>query len=80
MRLESSLTDLESITVTVGDRYNQRSNSPEPGAAFPDQMARELRQHYYASVTYTDEQVGRLLGQLDDSGYAEDTIVLFFGE
>jgi iduronate 2-sulfatase len=43
-------------------------------------MARELRQHYFASVTYTDEQVGRLLGQVDTSGYADDTIVMMFGD
>jgi iduronate 2-sulfatase len=67
-------------TEPYSDGYNHQNNSPNPGAAFPDQMARELRQHYFASVTYTDEQVGRLLGQLDDSGYADDTIVMFFGE
>ncbi len=32
---------------------------------------------YYAAMTAVDEQVGRLLKALDDSGRAEDTIVVF---
>ena len=32
---------------------------------------------YYAAMTAVDEQVGRLLKALDDSGRADDTIVLF---
>ena len=32
---------------------------------------------YYAAMTAVDEQVGRLMGALDDAGRADDTIVLF---
>jgi arylsulfatase A-like enzyme len=32
---------------------------------------------YYAATTAVDDQVGRLIAALDDSGMAEDTIVLF---
>jgi arylsulfatase A-like enzyme len=32
---------------------------------------------YYAAITAVDEQVGRLLGALEDLGRARDTIVLF---
>ncbi len=31
---------------------------------------------YYAMITAVDEQIGRILGELDDLGLAEDTIVL----
>ena len=55
--------------------YSAR-NSPNPNTTFPDQTARELRQHYFASVTYTDEQIGRLVGQLQTSGYADSTVVV----
>lgn len=37
----------------------------------------QIRQHYYASVTYLDSQVGRLSNTLDDLGLAEDNIVIF---
>jgi iduronate 2-sulfatase len=35
---------------------------------------------YYASVTYMDEQVGRLLDELDGSGLGENTIVVFVSD
>jgi len=35
---------------------------------------------YYASVSYMDAQLGRLLEGLERSGRAENTIVVFFGD
>lgn len=54
--------------------------SPLPNATFPLQTAKELRQHYFAAVSYTDEQVGRVLTALDEGGYAKNTIVILFGD
>lgn len=44
----------------------------KPGAPGPQQIA-----EYYGMVTAVDDQVGRFLKALDESGLAEDTIVLF---
>jgi iduronate 2-sulfatase len=51
-----------------------------PNGTFPDQKARELRQHYFAAVSFADEQVGSVLTALDTNGYSQNTIVMFFGD
>ena len=37
-------------------------------------------QAYYASITYADEQLGRVLDALENSQYANNTIIVFFGD
>ena len=46
----------------------------------PDDKARELIHGYYASVSYVDAQIGRLLDALDQQGLADDTIVVLWGD
>jgi choline-sulfatase len=43
----------------------------------PDNLARKAIQAYYASITFADAQLGRVLDALDQSGLADNTIVLF---
>jgi arylsulfatase A-like enzyme len=43
-------------------------------------MARELIRGYYACVSYTDAQIGKLLDELDRLGLAENTIVILWGD
>ncbi|HUG18677.1 MAG TPA: sulfatase [Planctomycetaceae bacterium] len=40
-------------------------------------LARETIQAYYASITFADAQVGRILKALDETGLADNTIVVF---
>ena len=42
-----------------------------------DDLARKAIQAYYASITFADAQLGRILNALDKSGLADNTIVLF---
>jgi iduronate 2-sulfatase len=42
--------------------------------------ARHLKHGYYASVSYVDAQVGRLLDTLDELGLTENTIVVLWGD
>jgi iduronate 2-sulfatase len=42
-----------------------------------DPLRREAIQAYFASITFMDAQVGRVLDALDDLGLAENTIVVF---
>ena len=52
-----------------------------PFNPFPDQTQRFLRRGYFASVTRTDRQFGRLLDALVDSwGLSESTIVAVHGD
>ncbi len=41
------------------------------------ELARKTIQAYYASISFADAQLGRILAALEDSGLAENTIVLF---
>ncbi len=45
-----------------------------------DEMARTLIRGYYACVSYTDAQIGRLLDVLDETGLSENTIVVLWGD
>lgn len=38
---------------------------------------RTIRRHYFASIAFVDEQVGRLLAQLEAEGLAGETVVVF---
>jgi iduronate 2-sulfatase len=55
-----------------GDLFIQREPS--------EQEAREMIRAYYACVSQTDAQVGRILAALDRLGLREKTIVVFFGD
>ena len=51
--------------------------SPEP---LPEALAREVIHGYYASVSYSDALIGRILRALEENGFAENTIVALFGD
>eukprot|EP00118_Oscarella_pearsei_P015182 m.135238 g.135238 ORF g.135238 m.135238 type:complete len:535 (+) comp38157_c0_seq56:295-1899(+) len=56
------------------------SQSLSEECAFPDEVAREIRRSYYASLTYTDFQVGKVLQELQAQGFDKDTIVVLWGD
>ena len=45
-----------------------------------DDMARALIHGYYACVSYTDAQIGRVLDELDRLGLSNNTIVVLWGD
>ncbi|MDX1284923.1 MAG: sulfatase [Draconibacterium sp.] len=45
-----------------------------------DEYARKIRHAYYACVSYTDAQVGKLLDELETLGLDENTIVVIWGD
>ena len=50
------------------------------GATLRPTEAREMIRAYYASVSFMDEQVGRVLSALDGLGLRDKTIVVFWGD
>ena len=44
------------------------------------EQARELIHGYYACVSYTDAQIGRILAALEEQGLDDDTIVVLWGD
>lgn len=57
----------------------QYAGIPQEGP-LPDSLARKLIHGYYACVSYTDAQIGKLLAQLKELGLAENTVVILWGD
>jgi arylsulfatase A-like enzyme len=55
------------------------SGVPEKGSV-SNKLANKLIHGYYATVSYTDTQIGKLLSALEDLGLAENTIVVLWGD
>ena len=51
-----------------------------PTGPMPDNMARKLIHGYYASVSYTDAQIGKVLDAVDRLGLANNTIIVLWGD
>lgn len=61
--------------------YSDFSDLPYPQDEPLDiDRQKEIKHGYYASVTYTDAQIGRLMKALNDLGLAENTIVVLWGD
>lgn len=45
-----------------------------------DEYARKLRHAYYACISYVDAQIGKVLDALEESGQADNTIVILWGD
>jgi iduronate 2-sulfatase len=61
-----------SIAQRNADLFIGRDASPE--------QAREMMRAYYASTSFMDEQVGRVMDALNRLGLQKNTIVVFFGD
>ncbi|XP_062997872.1 iduronate 2-sulfatase [Elgaria multicarinata webbii] len=48
-----------------------------PYGPIPDHFQRKIRQSYFASISYLDMMVGKLLKGLDDAGLSHNTMVVF---
>ena len=51
-----------------------------PKGSVPPDLARQLKHGYYASVSYTDAQVGKVMAELDRLGLRDNTIVVLWGD
>jgi len=57
-------------------KYDRQGRDPNKDAEF----ALQVRKHYAACVSYADAQVGRLIEQLKETGKADKTIVVVWGD
>ena len=46
----------------------------------PADFAKQLRHGYYACISYTDAQIGRVLDALEKEGLADSTIIVLWGD
>ena len=51
-----------------------------PEDSVPDDLARQLKHGYYASISYMDAQVGKVLDELDRLDLRKNTIVILWGD
>lgn len=82
----SKYFDMYSLDEMDVPRYdpNEKSGSPKQPRRAPitmtDEQHREGMRAYYASVTFMDAQVGRLLDALERLGLAKNTTVVLWGD
>lgn len=48
--------------------------------SIPSDKEQEIRQGYYASISYVDAQIGKVLHHLDSLGLGENTIIVLWGD
>lgn len=82
--------------VQLPDNYRRPENAPSEAihswgelrayadvparGPLPSELARTLIHGYYACVSYTDAQIGRILDELDRLGLTEETVVVLWGD
>lgn len=71
--------DAPAYALTNSNELRNYIGIPEAGP-MPDDLARQLKHGYYASVSYTDAQVGKVLAELDRLGLRQNTIVVLWGD
>ncbi|MGC6441333.1 MAG: sulfatase [Rubripirellula sp.] len=63
-----------------GEISNYKPVPADANEAFGDELKRDLIHGYYASMSYVDAQIGKVLSELDRLGLTEDTIVVLWGD
>lgn len=76
--LDSAKRDLEDVPPMAIQRDTR--NWPFYFKDVTVEEARKCKQAYYATISFVDAQVGRLLDALEDNGLMEDTIVVFWSD
>ena len=55
-------------------------NISKVNVTFSDQKIKDLRRAYYASITYTDSQIGRIINELKELELDHNTIIVFLSD
>lgn len=71
--------DAPPFTLTNWGELRSYSNIPDRGP-MTEELELELIHGYYAAVSYVDVQVGRLIETLEQTGLADNTIVVLWGD
>ena len=82
---------LDSIELPAGYRKNDLDDVPKPAQwlarhrgehefVLKNNLWKKCLQAYYASITYVDEQIGRVLDALDSSSHRDNTIVILLSD
>ena len=65
----------------IGEDITDPKAAPEAAfGQFGDEYVKNSKKHYYASVTFVDEQVGRIIRALKDKGMYDDAVICFVSD
>lgn len=62
------------------NQYEKTDENPSLENKLSDKYAKKLIHGYYASISYVDAQIGKVLDQLHSLGLADNTIVVLWGD
>ena len=71
--------DAPAFVTNDASELRRYKDVPKKGP-IPDDLARRLVHGYYASTSYVDAQLGKVLAELDRLGLRQNTIVIFWGD
>ncbi|MEX2112276.1 MAG: sulfatase, partial [Pirellulales bacterium] len=66
-------------SLTTWGELRRYAGIPDRGP-LSDEQTRQLKHGYYAALSFTDANVGKLLGELERLGLLENTIVILWGD
>jgi iduronate 2-sulfatase len=72
--------DAPAYAVLPNDGEVRAYKGVPPSGHIPDDIARKLKQAYFAGVSYTDAQVGKVLAELDRLHLRTNTIIVLWGD
>lgn len=68
----------------VGDWAVKFANAPQKADAaygdYGEEHALDSRRHYYAAITFIDDQIGKVIQALKDKGMYEDAVICFVSD
>jgi iduronate 2-sulfatase len=71
--------DSPEYALTSSGELRNYQGMPATGA-ISDELARTLKHGYYASISYTDAQIGKVLDELDRQGLRQNTVIVLWGD
>lgn len=71
--------DSPEYALTNSNELRNYFGVPTKGA-IPGDLARQLKHGYFAAVSYTDAQIGKVLEELDRQGLTKNTIIVLWGD
>ena len=75
--------DIALASLHGSGEFNQYALGEEKAslkAPMSDEYSRKIRQAYFAAVSYTDAQIGKLLNELDVLDLSDNTVVVLWGD
>ena len=58
----------------------QKVKKDAPYGNFGDEYAKDSRRHYYANVTFIDEEIGKVIKTLKEKGIYDDALICYISD